>query len=88
MKINGVSIRSRTGLPDFSPIEMNLDGLLAERAREFSWEGLRRNDMIRFGKFTEARIPEKNTSDSFRKLYPIPRAVLENNPDLVQNPGY
>ena len=87
-KINGVSIRSRTALPDFSPIEMNLDGLLAERAREFSWEGLRRNDMIRFGKFTEERIPEKNKSDSFRELYPIPRAVLENNQNLIQNPGY
>ena len=31
-KINGVSIRSRAGLPDFTATEMNLDGLLKERA--------------------------------------------------------
>ncbi|MFN8256285.1 MAG: RagB/SusD family nutrient uptake outer membrane protein [Bacteroidales bacterium] len=87
-KINGVSIRSRTGLPDISEGEMNLDGLLAERARELSWEGHRRNDMIRFGHFTDARIPDKNVSESFRILFPIPRSVMENNKNLVQNPGY
>jgi hypothetical protein len=87
-KINGISIRSRTGLPDFSAGEMNLDGLLAERARELSWEGHRRNDLIRFGHFTDARIPEKNVSESFRTLFPIPRSVMENNKNLKQNPGY
>ena len=50
-KINGVSIRGRAGLPDFTAAEMNLDGLLKERACELSWEGWRRNDMIRFGHF-------------------------------------
>lgn len=87
-KINGVSIRSRTGLPDFSASEMNLEGLLKERARELSWEGWRRNDLIRFGHFTDARIPEKGVSQSFRTLYPIPEAELAKNPYLVQNPGY
>ncbi len=87
-KINGVSIRSRTGLSDFSAGEMNLDGLLAERARELSWEGHRRNDLIRFGHFTDSRIPEKNKSESFRTIFPIPRSVLEKNINLKQNPGY
>ncbi len=87
-KINGVSIRSRTGLPDFTANEMTLDGLLKERAREFAWEGLRRNDLIRFGRFTDAKIPEKKVSDDFRKLYPIPASALAKNPYLVQNKGY
>ncbi len=87
-KINGVSIRSRANLPDFSTAEMNLDGLLAERARELSWEGFRRNDLIRFGHFTDARIPEKALSANFRILYPIPQPELDKNPNLVQNPGY
>ena len=87
-KINGVSIRSRAGLPDFSAAEMNLDGILAERARELSWEGFRRNDMIRSGHFTDARIPEKAISANFRNLYPIPQAELDKNPYLKQNPGY
>jgi len=87
-KINGVSIRSRAGLPDFSAAEMNPDGLLAERARELSWEGWRRNDMIRLGHFLDPRIPEKDASAEYRKLYPIPQAEITKNPYLKQNPGY
>jgi hypothetical protein len=87
-KINGVSIRNRTGLPDFDATEMNLDGLLKERARELSWEGWRRNDLIRFNHYTDARIPEKAVSQNFRILYPIPASALAKNPYLVQNPGY
>lgn len=87
-KINGVSIRSRAGLPDFSQSEMDLEGLLAERARELAWEGHRRNDLIRFGKYTGARIPEKALSANYRQLYPIPQAELDKNPYLKQNPGY
>jgi hypothetical protein len=67
---------------------MNLNGLLRERACELSWEGWRRNDLIRFGHFTDARIPEKLVSEPFRFLYPIPQAELDKNPYLVQNPGY
>lgn len=87
-KYNGVSIRSRTGLPDFSANEMNLDGLLRERARELSWEGHRRNDLIRFDHFTDPRIPEKAQSEDFRKLFPIPKAELDKNQYLEQNDGY
>jgi len=86
--INGVSIRSRTGLPDFSAAEMTLEGLLKERARELAWEGWRRNDLIRFGRFTDARIPEKEISENFRTLFPIPKAELDKNGYLRQNPGY
>jgi starch-binding outer membrane protein, SusD/RagB family len=87
-KTDGVSIRSRTGLPDFTETEMNLEGLLKERARELSWEGWRRNDLIRFGHFTDARVPEKSVSADYRNLYPIPQTELLKNPYLKQNPGY
>ena len=87
-KVDDVSIRSRANMPDFALSEMNPDGLLAERARELSWEGWRRNDMIRLGHFTDARIPEKAVSADYRKLYPIPQAELDKNPYLKQNPGY
>ena len=87
-KYNGVSIRNRTGLPDFSDTEMTLDGLLAERARELSWEGHRRNDLIRFGHFTDPRIPDKAQSEDFRKLFPIPKSEIDKNRYLKQNPGY
>jgi starch-binding outer membrane protein, SusD/RagB family len=85
---NGISIRSRAGLSAFGESEMNLDGLLKERARELSWEGWRRNDLIRFGHFTDARVPEKLVSDDYRNLYPIPHSELVKNPYLKQNPGY
>ena len=87
-KYNGVSIRSRTGLPDFSADEMTLEGLLKERARELSWEGHRRNDLIRFGHYTDARIPDKAKSEDFRTLFPIPQAERDKNKYLEQNPGY
>ncbi len=38
-KINGVSIRSRANMPDFTMAELTPDGILAERARELSWKG-------------------------------------------------
>ena len=83
-----VSIRSRANMPDFTAAEVNPDGILAERARELSWEGWRRNDMIRLGHFLDARVPEKLISADFRKLYPIPIEELSKNPYLKQNPGY
>ena len=79
-KINNVSIRNRAHLPDFNASEMNLDGLLKERARELSWEGFRRNDMVRFDHFTDARVPEKSVSANFRILYPIPESALAKKP--------
>lgn len=87
-KFGGVSIRSRTGLPDFSAEQLNLDEILAERARELSWEGHRRNDLIRFDHFLDARIPEKGVSQSYYKLFPIPQSELDKNRYLHQNPGY
>jgi hypothetical protein len=86
--INGVSIRNRVGLPDFQTSDINPDSLLNERARELSWEGWRRNDMIRLGHFLDARIPEKQNSESFRMLYPIPEVERVKNHNLIQNPGY
>ncbi|NHX22016.1 RagB/SusD family nutrient uptake outer membrane protein, partial [Escherichia coli] len=32
--------------------QLTLDFILDERARELAWEGTRRTDLIRFGKFT------------------------------------
>jgi hypothetical protein len=66
---------------------VDLAALLDERGREFYWEGLRRNDLIRFGKFLEA-WQEKPASGPERLLFPIPNPQLAANPNLSQNPGY
>jgi starch-binding outer membrane protein, SusD/RagB family len=77
-------IASRTGQPA-SPA--TLDGIYAERGRELWWEGWRRNDMIRFGKFLNQRELKPYTSDNKFLLFPIPAGALLN-PNLSQNPGY
>ena len=67
-----------------------------ERARELYWEGHRRTDLVRFGRFTGGSYlwPFKGGEKSGRALaetrniFPIPAADLIANPNLVQNPGY
>ena len=66
---------------------LTLDNLLDERGRELYWEGWRRQDLIRFGKFLNA-WQEKAASDPKRLIFPIPSRSLAANPNLVQNPGY
>ncbi len=83
-------IRARAGAPRVAAI--NLTELLDERAREFSWEAWRRNDLIRFGEF-EKEYPLPNDVLTMnkavtRRIYPIPSTELKLNPNLVQNPGY
>jgi len=75
---------------------LTLDGILAERAKEFFWEGYRRTDLIRFGKFTDGSYlwPYKGGvkggrgTEAFRSLFPLPSADLIANSNLTQNPGY
>lgn len=75
---------------------IDLDFILDERARELSWEAVRRTDLIRFGKFTSGSylwpfkggVKDGKAVEEYRKLYPIPASDLNANPNLVQNPGY
>jgi len=68
-------------------VSIDADGMIAERGRELYWEGHRRTDLIRFGKFLNA-WQEKPASGPERLLFPIPATSLASNPNLVQNPGY
>jgi len=76
--------------------QLTLDFVLDERARELYWEGFRRTDLVRYGKFTESGYlwPWKGGVSSgtgvpaFRKLYPIPSRDINSNTNLIQNPGY
>jgi starch-binding outer membrane protein, SusD/RagB family len=73
-------IRNRAGLADISNV--NLDVLLDERSREMFFEGHRRQDMIRFGKFGDAWW-EKAVSGPERRIFPIPNWAVEANPNLA-----
>lgn len=88
--INIVRARSfAVGDPDakFTTTTLTMDELLNERAREFAYEMFRREDLIRFGHFTDAWW-EKPVSDKKYEIFPIPLNVLTANPALKQNPGY
>lgn len=79
------TIRAKRGATAFAALDA--DNLLAERGREFYWEGNRRLDLIRFGKFLGA-WGQKPASGPERLLFPIPLSALAVNPNLEQNPGY
>ena len=81
-------IRSRVGMPNR---QATLDNILEERLLELVWEGWRRQDLIRFGKFTAAydlRIPLAGESSGYTTVFPIPKKCMELNKKLVQNKGY
>jgi hypothetical protein len=66
---------------------VTLADILDERGREFPMEGWRRNDLIRFGQF-EKTYSIKTDADPNHRIFPIPRAEIQLNPKLIQNPGY
>ncbi|MDR0603484.1 MAG: RagB/SusD family nutrient uptake outer membrane protein [Bacteroidales bacterium] len=81
-------VRGRTGLPDYTAADLTLEEIYAERGREFAWEGSRRQDMIRFGKWTAARDFKALEADNHTELFPIPVRAMNSNGNLNQNPGY
>ncbi|MDL5512288.1 RagB/SusD family nutrient uptake outer membrane protein [Arenibacter sp. M-2] len=75
-------------LGDFPSKESLNDFILAERAKEFYTEGLRREDLIRHGKFIQQAIDRGIQAQPHQVVYPLPQSQLDNNPNLKQNPGY
>lgn len=80
-------VRSRVGA-QLATSSFSLDSILPERAREFVWEGWRRNDLIRFGLFEGAWGFNPGGGNPDLRIYPVPSTELSLNPSLVQNPGY
>jgi hypothetical protein len=76
--------------------ELTLDFLLDERARELYWEGHRRTDLIRYGRFSETTylwpwkggVKAGRSVDKKFDIFPIPSSDVGANPNLKQNPGY
>ena len=89
-------IRTRANASEITPGDLTLDFILDERARELNFEGHRRTDLIRFGKFTGGSYlwPWKGNNvngtsiPSHYNLFPIPQTAIGANPNLTQNPGY
>lgn len=81
--------------------ELTLNDILDERMLELAWEGVRRQDQIRFCTFTEPTADRfkgvthnasagdyNDDTQGYTMVYPIPYAVLNLNKKLNQNPGY
>lgn len=98
-------VRARAGLSNLDAAATGsadsfLEALLLERGHEFYLEGLRRQDLIRFGKYVDyanARINKVNSEESrgyftvseAHNLMPIPIAFInESKSAIKQNPGY
>lgn len=63
--------------------------LLAERGRELYWEGWRREDLIRFGKYIETGRKRGFPAKDYMTLFPIPpRVIIESGGVVKNNPGY
>ena len=72
---------------DATPV--TLGGMYDEWGWEFCLEGLRRQQMIRFGTFsTKNWFNHEAVTDGHTSIFPIPKWVREANPNLKQNPGY
>jgi hypothetical protein len=78
-------VRTKRGASTLGAI--TIDQLLDERQREHYWDGWRRQDLIRFGKFLTPNAVRAQ-SDPKNLVFPIPNAALAVNPNLTQNPGY
>lgn len=81
---------------NISAAELDLDFILDERARELYWEGHRRTDLRRFGKYTGGEYvwswkggsQEGSATDERFEIFPIPSSDINSNLNLTQNPGY
>lgn len=81
-------VRDRVGA---SVRRATLQTLLDERLMEFAWEGWRRQDLIRFGKFTRSytnRPSLPGEENGYTTVFPIPGNILDMNGQLEQNKGY
>jgi hypothetical protein len=80
---------------DITATDLTLPFILDERGRELMWEGFRRQDLIRFGEFSDVGVWQwkgdvvgGKTMPKYFDLYPIPTNELSANPTVKQNPGY
>ena len=93
------ALRERANDGNFANVttgEVTLNFLIDERARELHWEAHRRQDLIRFGKYTGGTYNWAWKGNGVNgiaistnlKLFPIPAQALASNPNLTQNTGY
>jgi hypothetical protein len=97
--LNAVRTRSLPGKPyEAAKVagEKFLDAVLEERAFELYWEGCRRQDLVRHGKYVERMQFKATEQGSFptavsenHARFPLPQSVINEGKGIIlQNPGY
>lgn len=87
------AVRTRAGV---GSISLTLDNIIDERGRELYYEGMRRQDLIRFGLFTtddylwefKGGVQQGQAVDDHFNLFPLTAGDVNANGNLDQNPGY
>lgn len=90
------AVHQRAGLPafklsDFASTDDFLEAVLLERGHELWFEGARRTDLIRYGKYIEyaKKYKGSTTAKDYMTLMPLPQSVIdESKGKIAQNPGY
>lgn len=77
-------VRNRVGA---THADATLDNILKERLLELAWEGWRRQDLVRFGRFND-EITDRPQTEKYLQVFPIHANTLAVNKNLTQNPGY
>jgi hypothetical protein len=95
-------VRNRAGATPYTTGTLTLDELSNERVRELCWEGFRRQDLIRFGRFEGVksyaqdgdianlwvfRTEDQMVTDGHKNIFPLPDFVISNY-GYPQNDGY
>ena len=88
-------LRNRSSASLIIASDLTLNFIIDERMRELYWEGHRRTDLIRFGRFAggsylwqwKGGVANGAATASSTNLYPIPAVAIAANDNLVQNGG-
>lgn len=96
--INALRERANAGDPfaNVAASEVTLQFILDERSRELHWEAHRRQDLIRFGRYTGGSYNwawkgngiNGVSIPAYFSVFPLPFDAIKSNRNLTQNTGY
>lgn len=89
-------VHTRAGLPaytvaDFAGTDEFLEAVLTERGHELWFEGVRRSDLIRYGRYIEyaRKYKQSLTAQDYMNVMPLPQSVIdESKGKIIQNSKY